>query len=212
MRQNAGGRIGGQGLAQLQLGVFALQPLFQPTVPIIQTRMVACNQVGQNVAVRLVRLIQLQHGPQRTSGRVGFFAPPHFAFDVCIRVVGQPHIVLKTRPVFAQVMPKACLVTPVPGGIIQLKKTGQFRRQFGHRPQMVNQQMSPRVSDWFRHRHVLPIYSLIRNPALCLRQRCCSFRPIVHQISTKAWSVQPNRASKPQKSPDHEPHWPGTCH
>lgn len=76
------------GAFQLFLAVGAFQALVQTAVPIVQTGVVACNQIGQHMAQgQSFGLVELLDCPQCSGGRVGFFAPADAVLNVTIRVI-----------------------------------------------------------------------------------------------------------------------------
>ena len=68
-----------------------------------------------------------------------------------IGVVGLAKVTLEAWSVFAQVVPQAGQVGPALGSFGRRSLLGKSRRQFGHRMQMVGQQMAARMRKHFRH-------------------------------------------------------------
>ena len=141
MSQKVCRRMGVQRFFQLFFGILTLQAPFQRRSPIVQPRMVARNEISKDVAVGATRLVQLLHGPQRPGSRMGFLTPAHLAFDVRIGVVRLLQIALKTRPVFAHVMPQACQISPAQLGLGCVKGLRKPGCQRGNLVQMFGQQM-----------------------------------------------------------------------
>ena len=78
----------GKGAFKLFQAVCAFQAFVQTAVPVLQTNMVACNQVGQHMAQgQGFGLVELLDCPQCSGGRVGFFAPADAVLNVTIRVI-----------------------------------------------------------------------------------------------------------------------------
>ena len=78
----------GQSAAQFFPALGKGQALPQTTVPVVQTGVVARNQIGQHMPQwQAFGLVELLDGPQCSGGGVGFFAPADAAFNVTIRVI-----------------------------------------------------------------------------------------------------------------------------
>ena len=65
------------------------------------------------------------------------------------RVVGQPHVALKTGPVLAQIVPQACKVGPALCRLSRVKDYRKLGRQRRNRSQMIDQQVPARMGQRF---------------------------------------------------------------
>lgn len=94
-----------QSFFQLALRVFAVQPLFQASIPIGQSGVVTGDQVSENGAERTVWLVELLDCPECPSGGMGLVTSGDFAFDMRILPIYLADVALETGTIFAKVMP-----------------------------------------------------------------------------------------------------------
>ncbi len=97
-------RVGAQGLVQLTTGVLARKALVQSAVPIVQSRVVARDQVGKDMP-QGAKPVPGQQGP---GGGMGGAAGPLLDMGaLCVQTGCRADVALKGGPILSEVVPQA---------------------------------------------------------------------------------------------------------